>query len=249
MILKVFRYPDNLSKIVAVYRLLIDTVPLPRIFEAGHNYMIMEDCDGEIPSRTEVTPEAAMNIGHVLRQVHSITFSNKGLLDAQLKVSRPWRQLGDRFWSWTQEMLEGQAGRILGITLCNDIRSVLQPQLPVFENAPSVLCHGDLDATNILMQGNSVRALLDWEFAYAGPPFADFGQLLRLDFDWHSFAAGYCGADPMPDHWRRASLAYDMMNLLFYLNDTETPPDMMTFAQTRIPDVLANLLSERTVRR
>ena len=45
------------------------------------------------------------------------------------------------------------------------------------------LVHGDLNPKNVLVDPDSleVTALVDWEFAHAGHPFTDLGNLLRFD--------------------------------------------------------------------
>ena len=45
------------------------------------------------------------------------------------------------------------------------------------------LVHSDLNPKNVLLDPDSLRvtALVDWEFAHAGHPFADLGNLLRFD--------------------------------------------------------------------
>jgi len=45
------------------------------------------------------------------------------------------------------------------------------------------LVHSDLNPKNILLDPESltVRAVLDWEYAHAGSPYADLGNLLRFD--------------------------------------------------------------------
>ena len=47
------------------------------------------------------------------------------------------------------------------------------------------LVHGDLNPKNLLVDPASleVTGLLDWEFAHAGHPFTDLGNLLRFDRD------------------------------------------------------------------
>ncbi|MFE4001463.1 phosphotransferase family protein [Nocardioides sp. YIM B13467] len=45
------------------------------------------------------------------------------------------------------------------------------------------LVHSDLNPKNVIVDPKTlrVRAVLDWEFAHAGSPFADLGNLLRFD--------------------------------------------------------------------
>jgi aminoglycoside phosphotransferase (APT) family kinase protein len=47
------------------------------------------------------------------------------------------------------------------------------------------LVHGDLNPKNLLVDPRTleVTALLDWEFAHAGSPYADLGNLLRFERD------------------------------------------------------------------
>jgi aminoglycoside phosphotransferase (APT) family kinase protein len=49
----------------------------------------------------------------------------------------------------------------------------------------STLVHGDLNPKNLLVDpgGLEVTGVLDWEFAHAGLPVSDLGNLLRLDRD------------------------------------------------------------------
>ena len=45
------------------------------------------------------------------------------------------------------------------------------------------LVHGDLNPKNVLVDADAgeVRGVVDWEFAHAGSPFSDLGNLLRFD--------------------------------------------------------------------
>lgn len=45
------------------------------------------------------------------------------------------------------------------------------------------LVHSDFNPKNLILDGedHSVRALLDWEFAHVGHPYADLGNLLRFE--------------------------------------------------------------------
>lgn len=73
------------------------------------------------------------------------------------------------------------------------------------------LVHSDLNPKNLLVDPGSleVTGLLDWEFAHAGSPYADLGNLLRFDRE-PAFANAVLAAreafvpDPRPDALDRA---------------------------------------------
>jgi aminoglycoside phosphotransferase (APT) family kinase protein len=60
-----------------------------------------------------------------------------------------------------------------------------QAQALLDEDQRACLVHSDLNATNLLVdpQTLEVTGVLDWEYAHAGHPFADLGNLLRFDRD------------------------------------------------------------------
>jgi aminoglycoside phosphotransferase (APT) family kinase protein len=88
------------------------------------------------------------------------------------------------------------------------LRSVAaQAQTLLDESAPrSCLVHSDFNAKNVLVDPATldVTGLLDWEFAHAGSPYSDLGNLLRFDRE-PAFAGAVLAAreafvpDPRPD--------------------------------------------------
>lgn len=82
------------------------------------------------------------------------------------------------------------------------------------------LVHGDLNPKNLLVDPatGGVTGVLDWEFAYAGSPLADAGNLLRLETDPEftgAVAAGYAERAPdLPADWVEVARALDLMALV-----------------------------------
>jgi len=70
--------------------------------------------------------------------------------------------------------------------------------------------------SNILVNGVHVAAVVDWEYAFSGAPFMDFGNLLRpplgeLPGFEEGVARGYRAAGGvLPDDWRKRSLHIDL---------------------------------------
>jgi aminoglycoside phosphotransferase (APT) family kinase protein len=82
------------------------------------------------------------------------------------------------------------------------------------------LVHGDLNPKNLLVDPatGGVTGVLDWEFAYAGAPLADAGNLLRFETEpefARAFAASYQAQAPdVPADWVDVSRALDLMALV-----------------------------------
>jgi Ser/Thr protein kinase RdoA (MazF antagonist) len=82
------------------------------------------------------------------------------------------------------------------------------------------LVHGDLNPKNLLVDPatGGVTGVLDWEFAYAGAPLADVGNLLRFETDQDftgAVAAGYAERAPdVPANWVAVARALDLMALV-----------------------------------
>src|SRR5690606_18041198 len=92
--------------------------------------------------------------------------------------------------------------------------------LSELDRAPS-LVHGDFRAANVTVHEDRLAAVLDWEFAMAGPPLADLGQFLRDEDELPSacvagLVEGYeRGAGrPLPVDFRRLARLRDLLNLL-----------------------------------
>ena len=104
------------------------------------------------------------------------------------------------------------------------------------------LVHADYNPKNLLVDGDRVTAVLDWEFAFSGSPLFDIGNMLR-DPRPPGFAAAVLdgfraeGGDLPPD-WRRLSRALDLYSLADFLT---RPVDHRYFARAveRIRELVA----------
>ena len=82
------------------------------------------------------------------------------------------------------------------------------------------LVHADFNPKNLLVDPatGGVTGVLDWEFAYAGAPLGDLGNLLRFETD-PVFAAAAAGtyterAPDVPPDWLEVARALDLYALL-----------------------------------
>ncbi|RLV49518.1 aminoglycoside phosphotransferase family protein [Nocardioides mangrovicus] len=92
------------------------------------------------------------------------------------------------------------------------------------------LVHGDVNAENVLVDPDTleVTGLVDWEFAHAGSPYADLGNLLRFDrapayVEAVLEARGRLVPDQRPDALDRARAA-DLFALLDLAARAEQDP-------------------------
>ncbi len=119
--------------------------------------------------------------------------------------------------------------------------------LPIEE--PAVLVHGDYKASNLLLTGEAdawqVSGVLDWEFAFAGPPLFDLTMLLRYSDTMPALESGviegYRGAGGvLPGDWKQRVRLLDLVNLCSFLTGSSR-------SEERLRDVRA--LIEQTLER
>lgn len=127
---------------------------------------------------------AGRALGEVVARLAGAVQARAGrFVDDQLSLA-PWEP------PWDAESLVDLVGALVPrldlvaadrdalLGLAGDADDVLQ------EGPGTVLVHGDLNAKNLLLattedDGVVVTGVLDWEFAHAGSPWADLGNLLR----------------------------------------------------------------------
>jgi Ser/Thr protein kinase RdoA (MazF antagonist) len=139
-------------------------------------------------------------------------------------------------------LFEGRAGGRLGEELRDRLWSVVKrtaPRLRAIDDRYS-LVHGDFKRSNLLLvqaEGKwRVSAVLDWEFACAGPPLIDVGLFLRAGAQLppgfrEAFAAAYRDADgELPDDWLPLSRLIDVLSQITFLDGAQERPRV--FAET-----------------
>jgi aminoglycoside phosphotransferase (APT) family kinase protein len=84
----------------------------------------------------------------------------------------------------------------------------------------TALVHADFNPKNLLVDPatGGVTGVVDWEFAYAGSPLGDVGNLLRFEADpdfTHTVAESYsCRAPDVPEDWVEVARALDLFALV-----------------------------------
>ena len=128
--------------------------------------------------------------------------------------------------------------RNLGATLTQSLLSFLKNNAHYFDvlDGARSLVHSDFNGFNILVRQNkerwNVTAVLDWEFAFAGSPLVDIGNMCRYShlhppiFE-SEFIRGYReqGGILSPE-WKKVAKLLDLLSLCEFLN-APTPRDAL----------------------
>ena len=241
------------------------SIPVPRLIYADpepqrgqHPYSIWSFVEGTLLAELfeQLGPSELVGIarvcGQVLARFRQYPFAACGELGAELDVTRQYGPpscfLPDAVRS---ALFEGRAGERLGAALRDQLWPLVErasPRLSAVDGRYS-LVHGDYKRSNLLLRrsggsgsgrGVSPRwelsAVLDWEFAFAGPPLIDVGLFLRAGealpagFQ-EAFVAGYREAGgELPDDWLPLSRLIDLLSQVTFLNGTPERPRV--FAET-----------------
>ncbi|HVZ33749.1 MAG TPA: aminoglycoside phosphotransferase family protein [Polyangiaceae bacterium] len=214
-----------------------------------HPYSIWSFVEGTLLSELfpQLPPEQLVEIarecGRVLARLRQYSFAACGQFGAELEIARdygrPSRFVPDAV---RQALFDGRAGDRLGAALRDDLWRLVEraaPRLTVIDDRYS-LVHCDYKRSNLLLlrSGGSwaVSAVLDWEFAFAGPPLIDVGLFLRAGAALpagfrEAFVAGYrAGGGELPEDWLPLSRLIDVLSQLTFLNDASERPRV--FAET-----------------
>jgi aminoglycoside phosphotransferase (APT) family kinase protein len=119
-------------------------------------------------------------LGHLVADLGGIPEPRPGIfVDADLRVA-PFG-LADDLPAWVDQHADalGWPGEL--VARLGEVADRAQRLLDTIDRC--CLVHSDLNPKNVLVDPDSltVTGLVDWEFAHAGHPFIDLGNLLRFD--------------------------------------------------------------------
>ena len=123
---------------------------------------------------------AGASVGLVAATLAGMPMLRPGFfVDGDLTV-RPWEL--DGLPAWVDQHADRLAGWSAGEV--DRLRGVAREAQTLLDQVTRVsLVHSDLNPKNLLLDPATlaVTGVLDWEFAHAGHPYTDLGNLLRLD--------------------------------------------------------------------
>lgn len=191
----------------------------------------------------------ARNLGQLLAKLSTHSFDQSGDLrvkDGELSTV-PW-EFGDSaltgFFRWC--LFESPAGARLGKAVRDALWEVAQREAEREDGLPPTLSHGDFNPTNLLVdESGRITALLDWEFAHAGGPLSDIGNLLRArDYSLPmnfivEFESGMReGGLQLPDDWLARAAFVDLSSACEFLSSAEDKPKQHAAAKRQVLEYL-----------
>jgi aminoglycoside phosphotransferase (APT) family kinase protein len=254
------RDPEACGREARLLERVAHTVPVPDLAHAdeagaeaclGRPYLIARWVEGQhlALALEDTTPDAqgalGRSVGAALAAIHSHEFPASGFLGPDLSL-RAFSADGGTALSYVRRWLAGRAGERLGPSLSERLATLLEAALPGLDDGRGAhLAHSDFNPTNVLVQAGAVTAVLDWEWAYAGGPWSDLGNLFRIDrapspaFE-HAFRSGYDAraARPLPADWKRRARIEDTLSHLEFLSQEEDRPLTQQAARARIERTL-----------
>lgn len=209
-VLRVYgRHPERAPIDAALLRLVRGLVPVPDVLDVRRggsqpphvltSYVTGTRLDGVLP-RAGAAQRAALadSVSAVLTALSGMPFVRPGMfVDADLRLSEATAPAdGLVEWLDDHELPGWDAGRRRALrAVCLEADTLLDTV------DRTCLVHSDFNPKNLLVDPvtGSVRALLDWEFAHAGSPYTDLGNLLRFErgTDWaHQVLERFVGKTP-----------------------------------------------------
>ncbi len=235
---------------VALMRLVDGRVPVPRVLdakpEADPPWALVEWMEGtrfdqllDRASPAEVE-QGCRSAGAVLAAIHRFAFPAPGFLGPTLQIAAP---MGESWLTGVEAFFASDpAQRLVGPELADRLVQLVRREGWRLDTVwgQSSLVHADYKPWNLLAQptasGWTVGAVLDWEFALAGPRLYDVGVFLRYrDRMPGAYAGGFvdgyraAGGSLPPDVLDRARLI-DLVSLGMFL---EHDPDAQIVRDVR----------------
>ncbi len=204
VVLRIYRRnPDRALVDASLLRLVRGILPVPEVIEARPArgaepaLLVTEKLDGvSLDALLRADPpgvdweEIGLDLGVILARLSGIPFLRPGLFEgADLTVSQAelptdlrlfaqhYRDQG-RLAAWQDRDFDALLDLI-------DVAEDISAEAAEESEGRTVLVHSDFNPKNILVDPatSQVSALLDWEFAFAGAPYADYGNLTRFERD------------------------------------------------------------------
>jgi len=150
----------------------------------GRAFYLMEMVQGRVfwdPALPTLAPQERSAIydemNRIIAALHKVDYAAAGLAD----YGKPGNYFSRQIERWTRQYRAAETERIEAM---DNLIAWLPRNMPVDDGLSSIV-HGDFRLDNIIFHPTEPRilAVLDWEFAHAGSPYTDLGNLCRFERD------------------------------------------------------------------
>jgi aminoglycoside phosphotransferase (APT) family kinase protein len=191
------RRPQRAEVDAALLDLVRGLVPVPRVLDLrtprmgeGPPYLLTEHLPGvrleQVLADADETRAAgvARAVADVLARLNGIPFRRAGDLVGPGLVVEPWPAFADGLVAWVDAHLGDGALARWSDADQRALRGIADHADAMLATTDRwCLAHSDFNAKNLLVDPDTceVTGVLDWEFAHAGTPYTDLGNLLRFE--------------------------------------------------------------------
>ena len=245
---------DVSKKEMAIYHRFAGRLPVPEVYQSGttklgNTYIVMEYLEGaslasEMEKREACSETLFEEIGEMLAVIHQVSFEKEGALNEDLEIEAGLPPILD----WYAYFLNGIPGKKLGAEWKQEIEGVIgtcEADL-MRMTGEFVLTHGDFRPADLLVSGERVTGVLDWEFALSAPRYFDIGQFIREEESMsepgkEAFYRGYQKGsnNRLPEDWEKLSRLMDLATMMSFLNRGE---ELTELDEAMIQRIKANTL-------
>ncbi len=198
-------------------------LPVPSVLELGewneYVYLFREVIQGEplIESikRKDSFEELLYQAGEALAKIHSIEFNEKGILNQDLEIESA-DVLNQLEFNGFLKIL--QSCQVLSK---DEIEKLSNIDIDgCFARGINVLCHSDYSPNNIIVKGNKLAGIIDFEWAMAAPPMDDiasfdlFMELEGVKDHIHAYYKGYQSLRAIEDFYFKNLNLYKLYRLV-----------------------------------
>ena len=220
--------PSNPEREMLIASMVGNLVPIPKMLANGSDWAMFEFVEGH---QLDTRPEHSGAAAYAIAQLTQVKLESVGWITETGEIAA--FDFGNDYYG---SMLENdEVRKWLGpdrIPVLTGILANENTRLAEIHRQPS-LTHGDFNPTNILIDNGQVSAVLDWEYAHAGTPYMDIGNLLRNTESQHHESIGQGlveGGFDLPDDWKHRAALIDFGSHLEFLTSARSDE----FKRTRI---------------
>lgn len=189
------RHPDRASVDVALMQLVRGLLPVPRVLDAKPDgddgdppYVLTERLPGvNLETYLETAPDeqrrrVGEQLGELLVRLSGMPFLTSGEFTGRELAIEPFEH--DDLRQWFNRHAEDIG---FSRSQVDSLYDVLDAAEDLAADGPGRVClvHSDFNPKNLLVDPETAEltGLIDWEFAHAGSPYSDLGNLLRFCTD------------------------------------------------------------------